>query len=69
MLLGARWVLLLGLKNEYYAELEAKLRTKKADVIAECEGLVAVLSEVRLEGLLSCFETGEGVKKFCFVGS
>ena len=52
------------LKDECDATLEAKLRTSKADMIAEYEELVAFLSEVRLEGLLPCFEEGEEVTKF-----
>ena len=64
MLLGALWGLLLGLKDECNEALEAKLKTKKDDVTEECERLLAVLAEVRLEGILPCFEVGEGVTKF-----
>ena len=37
MLLGAWWDLLLGRSEECDAELEAKLRTNKADMIVESD--------------------------------
>jgi hypothetical protein len=42
--------------------LEAKAKANKADVVVECEG-------VTIEGLLPCFEEGEGVTKFLFLVS
>ena len=62
MLLGAWWDLLLSESEECDVALEAKLRTKKADVIVECEGIT-------FEGLLPCFEEREGVTKLLFLVS
>ena len=64
MLLGVWWVLILVLKDECDAVLKDKLRTNKDNVNAECEYSCPALSEVVLDGLLSCSEVREGVTKF-----